>query len=157
VGFEGDGMDLDTHVILAKRGLKGTYVHRRYESGEETTDLKVAHEWGKTCYLHSASVETLVLRRPRDHSYADENLVIIGYVYQKVPNEERHLIHTIEAVRLPIEGFRKHYGKKHAEEAVNFIWELRDACARTARELRSRAESFTDRLAKLERLANAIG
>ncbi len=153
-----DDVDLQTHVLSVSRGVQRYDVtYRRFESGDETQDVKVAIEWGKTCCLHRGSIERLVLRRPRDHSSGEENFCLLSYSFEKVPNKDLHRVVVINLDWLQVEKFRRHFGATYAEAATSFIWELRDAHARTLSELESRVESFGRTIEKLERLAGAIG
>jgi len=157
VGYE-EQPSLEIHVLQVMRGMYTlTRSFKRDESGEETDDIKVAETWRRTGYLNKAGFEIVVLRRPRNHSYGDENLATVAFTCEKVIHEDRFRVTEVVVERLPVELFRERYGAKYPEAATDLIWELRDACSRTHRQLLSQAESFGTRLEKLERLAGAIG
>jgi hypothetical protein len=159
LGFDAsdEGVDLNTHVLSAKRGLrKLDFTFKRNESGEETGSREVATSWGRSAYIFEMRAETMVLRRPRNHSYSDENLLVVAYETQKVLLEPRHLVKRIKVTRIPTNGFRKFFGADYAREAVGLIWELATIHDRTLSELESQAKRYRDKHTKLRRLSDAI-
>jgi hypothetical protein len=148
---------LDTHVLSVTRGVKNLVnTYKQHETGNMTHDHHVANEWGRTAYLFKSRADVLVLRRPRDRSYADENLATVSFEYEKVPGKAHHRINWAKVVGLPVANFRHFYGEKYPEQTRELIWELHTACERTHIQLVSQAESFERRHKELERLAGSI-
>ncbi|MFA5000961.1 MAG: hypothetical protein WC531_01895 [Candidatus Paceibacterota bacterium] len=157
-GFgEDSSVNLDTHVIMACRGMKPqTSVYRRLKTGEKTSDIEIASSWGEQAYLYHGSYFLLLLRRPRNHSSARENLVKALFGYEKVSLERRHLIVWLKVESLPVSEFRRFFGINYPGMAKELIWELQSAQSRTADELKFEAQQAEKVAAKLERLAGAI-
>ncbi|OGG93349.1 hypothetical protein A2609_01505 [Candidatus Kaiserbacteria bacterium RIFOXYD1_FULL_47_14] len=150
-------VDMATHVLRLYRWIwNWQMTFKRNESGEETDDKKVASSWGRSAHHHKGSGEVLAVRRPHNHTRADENLIVINFWYEKIPFEERHIITRIEVDDLPLQNFRKHFGVLYAQAAVELIGELRSAYSSTASELRSQLNYIERRTAELERLSGAI-
>lgn len=148
---------LNTHVVSAHRGVISQTLHyRRNESGEETTDWKVARSWKNGGYTFRLEGSILVLRRPSDHSRADENLFLVRYVAEKVPLEHRMEVASIEVIPVPISRFRMQFGSKYSSVAQDLIWELRSIASRTLDALRGKAEAFRPIVAKLDLIGGAI-
>ncbi|MFA5744884.1 MAG: hypothetical protein WC887_01590 [Candidatus Paceibacterota bacterium] len=157
-GFEKISLvDMNTHVLRLYRWIWNWQItFKRNESGEETDDKKVASSWGKSAYHYKGSGEILAVRRPHNHTRADENLIVIKFWYEKIPLEARHTITRIEVDYLPLKNFRKHFGSLYAQAAVELIGELRSAYSSTASELKAQLTYTERRVAELERLSGAI-
>ncbi len=148
---------MDTHLLSICRGwVRGQAIYRRHESDLETSDWHEAHSWGRSAYRHRGEGEILSLRRPRNHTGADDNLLVVRFWYEKVPQKQEYLISKIEAMPLPIGAFMEYFGEIHSRIAVEMIWELRTAYARTVSELESRATYFRREAGKFERFSEAL-
>lgn len=149
--------DFKTHILQVSRGvLTQTAFYRRNESGEETTDYRKASSWSNGGYIFKLEESILVLRRPSDHSRADENLFVVRYVSEKVPFESRMEINLIEVVPVPISRFRAQFGSRYSSVAQDLIWELRSIADRTLDALRGKADAFRPIVAKLDLIGGAI-
>lgn len=157
-GFDGDSpVDLETHTMSVCRGyVSGMNVFKRIESGEETSDLKTAHLWGRSAYHYGGAREVLALRRPRNHSCASDNLVVVSYGYQKVLLEDEHAITSLSVRPLSVAEFRDHFRSDYPRVAAELIWELRSAHSITADQLIYQAESFRAKAGYFARLSDAI-
>lgn len=154
---EDSGIDLDTHFIMLCRGLINlSVVFKRHETDEETSDWHKAHSWGRSAYHYKGNSAVIALRRPRNHTRADENLVVIKFWYEKVPLENRHIITNFEVVTISIENLRERLGRSYARIAVELVWELRDAYRRTAAELESQANLIRHKVVEFERRGSAV-
>jgi len=158
LGFEETPpVDLDTQVMSLCRGfLNWKIIFKRNESGEETNDRETAYSWGRSAYHCKGSGEVLVLRRPRNHSRADENLLIVSFSYEKVPLERKHIVTKIEVTFLPLNNFRKYFSPLYAKVAVGLIEELKSAYSSTESELRSQLDYIERKTVELEKLSKAI-
>jgi hypothetical protein len=150
-------LDFKSHIVQISRCLISvTSTFRRHESTEETTVYDVAREWGRSAYLWKDDFTFLVLRRPADHSRADDNLLILRSVAEKVPYKDEMEIVFVSSERVSVESFRQQFGEKHTRIAADMIWELASLSRATLRELESQAENFRRRVAEIDRLASAI-
>jgi len=155
-GFDGS-FDLKTHTMWAFRGaVSGVSTYRRHETNEETTDRQVVSSWGKQGYLHHGEMTTLLLRRQPNHSYGDKNLILVTCHFEKVPHEDRYLVHRIVAVQISPDSFSERFGDKAPEIAVTLIWALRDIFARTHSALVSTASAMERHVGEWEKIASAI-
>lgn len=151
-------LTLNSHVVQISRGvISQTVTYRRHESGKETTDWSVANSWGRgSSYVKKVEETILVLRRPNDHTRADQNLFEINYTFEKIPHKNGMIVTKIVVEHIPIEGFRDHFRKQHISVALNMVWELHGISIRTLDALRSQAKSFEPIVKRLERLADGI-
>ena len=157
-GFEKDSsVDWETHTRRLCRGWTNwKIVFKRHETGEETEDRETASSWGRSAFHFKGKGEVLAVRRPRNHSGADENLIIISFCYEKVPLESRHVITKLKVEPLPIKNFRQYFGASRAKMAVELIRELESAYSYTAQELESQSKIIRKKAEELERLSEAI-
>jgi hypothetical protein len=150
-------VDLNTHFItLSRVDFNRKVVFKRNESDEETDDWDIADSWGKSAYRYRGSGSILALRRPRNHTGAENNLFVISYWYKKIPLEETYAIWNIKVARILLEGMRFHFGLLYAKIAVELVWELRDAYGRTVNELESQLAYLRGKAAEFERRADAV-
>jgi len=145
-----------THVVSVCRGvLSQDTIYRKYESGEETNDWKVAHNWSHPGgYIKSIRQRVLVLRRPNDHTRADENLFELDYQIEKVPDK-----HEMQIVSLNVSfvsNFRAHFGNKYASVGQYVIWQISSLSRSTLSALKSQVEYFDAQVGLLEKLSNSI-
>lgn len=155
--FAGSPINMDTHMMrVPYHAIKWVPVFKRHESGEETEDYKIAYSWGRSAYHYKGNAEFLTIRRPHNHTRADENLVIVRHWYEKVPLEKRHIITQIQVQPLPFENFRKYFGSSHAHMAVKVISELTSIYRRTVSELENEAGSLRKKTVELEKLSEAL-
>lgn len=158
--FNTDGMlpNLASHMVQVSRGATSIIVtYRRHESGEETTNWAVATSWGHgRGYVQKVEQTILALRRPNDHTRADENLFEISYIFEKVPHKDEMVVVEVLSQHLPISEFRDHFKDKYGKVAQYMIWEVRDLATQTLSELRSQAVMFEPTVRWLDRLAQGI-
>jgi hypothetical protein len=148
---------LTTHLVSVTRGaVSYTQTYRRYESNEETTVHAIAREWGHQAYVWRSDGTSLVLRRPNDHSRADENLFSVRCITQKVPHKDEMAVVSVVTEAIPLSRFREQFKEKYSRIACDVIWELASLSRATLRELESQAENFRRRVAEIDRLASAI-
>ncbi len=149
--------DLKTHFMSAHRGTVGTEITwKRYEVDQETTDREVAYSWGNSAYVHRVKESLLLIRRPNDHTKADDNLFRVTSFQQKVPHEDEMSVHQIEIEYIPLLNFRETFGNRYPSVTQYLIWELRDLSYRTAETLKGQMERFQQQLSILERLSGSI-
>jgi hypothetical protein len=152
-----DNFDLNSHVIsvLWSVGLVLKRLFKRYESGEETTDRDKASSWGQSAYHQSGQQGDLVLRRPRNHTLGNDNLVLIIYQYEKIPLENKHVITKIRATPISVKHFRRWFKDDYPKIAHNIILSLNSAHSRTIDELKSRLSQMQDKGVRLSRLRDS--
>ncbi|MCX6786541.1 MAG: hypothetical protein NTU85_01830 [Candidatus Kaiserbacteria bacterium] len=148
-------VNLDTYVLPLSR-VRRAAIFKRHESDEETRDYQTAVSWGRSAYHHRGNGKILALRRPNNHTRADENLVIVEFKYEKIPLEARYVIKEITTHSLPLEKFREHFGSSYERMAVELISELQTAYERTSNELKSQLDRISGKALKLGRLSNAL-
>ena len=147
--------DLNTHVLPLYR-LEGKTTYRQCETREETTDPEKALLWGRSWYIARGGGQILVLRRPRNHTGGDENLMVLRYWHEKVLLEDRHVITKLEAYPLSIENFRGWFGSLYAQVVCELLRELKFAHRRTVSDLESQLVEMRLRAQRIERLSEAI-
>lgn len=155
-GFDGP-FNLKTHTMRAYRGavaINSTW--RRHESTDETTDRDVASSWGRQGYVYRQEETIFLLRRQRNHSYGDKNLILATCHHQKVPRKDHYLIHKIVAEQVLTDSFSERFGKKAPDIAVMLIWSLRDIVSRTHSALVSTADAMKRSLNEWEQIAKVI-
>jgi hypothetical protein len=158
IGFEEcSPVDIETHIMKVCRGLTiREAVYKRNETGEETVDEKVADSWGELAYHLRGVRQFFAIRRPRNHSYAHENLVLVSFSYEKVSLENRHVITNVRVERLLLKDFRRRFGTRYPQVATELIWEMRDAHSITADQLEEQAKHFRKETVRFDRLADAV-
>jgi len=158
-GFdEGSSITLDDYAISVCRGkTKGKVIFKRSETDEETSDYREASSWGRSAYHYKGSGEILAIRRPRNHTRANENLIVIEVQYEKVPHKNCHLITSIVLKPLSLgDDFRKHFGPLYPRIAVELIWELGSIYRNTSKELASQQCLIDRKVMELERVSEAL-
>lgn len=154
---EGAPGDLQTHALsLCRRYVQAQAVFKRHESDEETSDWRVANEWGRYGYHARGSALSLMLRRPRNHTPAEENLLLVGIEYQKIPHEERHAITSLTAVNTSLEDLRVRFGDSFPEVAIEMLQRLKHAYWETVQELEHQLKRAKGVEAKFERLTESL-
>lgn len=158
-------LSLNTHaIILSPHWLRNNVTFKQCETGNETTDYDVASSWGQSAYHYSGTAEVLVLRRPRNHTCASQNLFVIKFWYEKVPFERNHLIMRLEVVMGSFDQSRQrlgpmlhqHFGSMYAKVVVQLVCELCVAYTRTLDDLARQSRLLRGKAAELNRLSGAI-
>ena len=158
VAFEEDAAaDLTTHALpLCRRYIEMEPVFKRYESDEETGSWRTAHQWGQAAYHARGTTRSLVLRRPRNHTPAEANLLLVGATYEKVPREDRHVITSLIVTNPTLADLRVRYADSFAEVAIELLQQLKRAYAETVGELRYQLKQAQKVEAKLERIMGSL-
>lgn len=155
---KGYSFDLKTHVSQVSRGTLSQVSHyRSCESGEETTDWRRANSWKNGARIFRVEESILVLRRPSDHSRADENLFVVRTVFEKGRFESQMKVATIKVIPVPVTRFRRQFGRIYSSVALDLIWELRTLVSRTLDALSNKVEAFRPTVVKLEQLGRSLG
>jgi len=154
----GDGQfELTSQVVSVTRGAINQIVtYRRYESGEETTDWKIADTWKDGKGVRKVEENILVIRRPGNHTLADDNLFAVWYDFFKVPHENRMTIGQIKVLPVTLPKFREFFGDLYPRIAQNLIWELANLSRTTLETLQNQAVRYLAQVTNLERLADAV-
>jgi len=158
-GFnEGFPVTLDDYAISVCRGkTKWKAVFKRNETDEETDDYRTASSWGRSAYHYKGIGEILAIRRPRNHTRANENLITVEFRYEKVPLKNWHVITAIAVKPLSLgNDFRKHFGPSYPRIAVELIWELGSIHRNTSKELASQQCLIDRKVTELERISEAL-
>ncbi len=148
----------ESHVVEICRGdVWQEVTYRRHETGEETTDWSVASGWGpRNGYVMRVRCSTLVLRRPNDHTGAEENLFVVDYTLKKIPHKDEYELVQAAISPIPLDMFREYFRGNYSKVAQYMIWEARTLASRTLEELRSQARAFEPNVDRLKRIGDAI-
>lgn len=157
-GFsDGTCVDLKTHILKLCRGfVRQKFVFKQLETGETRTDREAHRDWRDTGILLSGERSVLAIRRPRNHSRADECLVVVSFKYSKLQCKKRHIVETIEIQNLPLSEFRQYFGKKYPHIAKELILELNTALRRTVDDLELQARIIHNKAVAMSRLSDVI-
>lgn len=147
-----DDFNLYTQVVKLVGDSSLNPVYRRYESDEATNDWTVAKTWGKSGYLFRGARTFLALRRPRNHSDADKNLVLVILDFEKVPHEDLHLINRVRVKPVFIKHFRHWFEGNSAFVADRMIGSLEGLHRQTLNDLEYKAQETRKKLVWFEKL-----
>ncbi len=153
-----DWLTLSTQAIVVHDGvLSQKLTYKRNETGEETTDFKLALSWGSGVYVSKREERIFVLTRPSNHAYATESFAVLDYESTKVPNENMHVVETIIATSITTASFCSFFGEKAPEIARQLIRAMRSIHLQTLNELLRQTENMRTRMVRWEHASNCIG
>ncbi|OHA91508.1 MAG: hypothetical protein A2758_00095 [Candidatus Zambryskibacteria bacterium RIFCSPHIGHO2_01_FULL_49_18] len=153
----GERFSWKTQVQGVSRGCLSQFItYGRNESDEVTVHQEVAERWGHEAYVKRVDKRELVLRRPADHTWADESLFLLLHHYEKVPHEDRMVTTLVEVVWIPIDGFREFFGPRYSRVAQYLFWELESIVRRTLDELERAVARLKTDAKRLEQISEAV-